>query len=163
MIWLTCYIAIIYAANWAIGEFGFVNVGFGLTAPAGVFFAGLAFTFRDFTHEAIGRRGCLAAIAAGAALSYLLGDGRIALASGAAFLLSELADLAVYDPLRRRNWLAAVGLSNSVGLVLDSAIFLALAFGSLTFIWGQILGKAYMTAIAVVFLWPRRLRTTPAL
>jgi uncharacterized PurR-regulated membrane protein YhhQ (DUF165 family) len=74
-------------------------------------------------------------------------------ASGVAFLLSELADYAVYTPLRERNWLGAVALSNTVGLVLDSVIFLSLAFGSLTFLPGQIVGKAWMTAAAVVVLW----------
>jgi hypothetical protein len=39
--------------------------------------------------------------------------------------------------------------------VLDSALFLWMAFGSLDFIEGQLLGKAYMTALAVaiLFVW----------
>ena len=39
------YIACIVGANWAVATFGPVPVGFGLVAPAGVFFAGLTFTF----------------------------------------------------------------------------------------------------------------------
>jgi uncharacterized PurR-regulated membrane protein YhhQ (DUF165 family) len=75
-----------------------------------------------------------------------------------AFLLSELADFAVYTPLRRRTWLGAVAASNTVGLVIDSALFLWLAFGSLEFLAGQVVGKAWMTALAVVLmaLWRRR-------
>ena len=157
--WLVAalYVGTVFAANWAIQRFGAVPVGFGLAAPAGVYFAGLAFTLRDLTHEALGRRAVLAAIAAGAACSALVSP-RFALASGTAFLLSELADYAVYAPLRRRHWLGAVALSNAVGLVLDSVLFLGLAFGSLAFLPGQVVGKAWMTALAVALLWLWRRR-----
>ena len=151
------YVGTVFAANWAIQRFGAVPVGFGLAAPAGVYFAGLAFTLRDLTHEALGRRAVLAAIVVGAACSALVSP-RFALASGTAFLLSELADFAVYAPLRRRHWLGAVALSNAVGLVLDSVLFLALAFGSLAFLPGQVAGKAWMTALAVALLWLWRRR-----
>jgi uncharacterized PurR-regulated membrane protein YhhQ (DUF165 family) len=152
---LVAYIATIFAANWAILTFGLVPVGFGLLAPAGVYFAGLAFTLRDLTQDALGRRWTYAAIVVGAALSGLL-SGPLAIASGVAFLLSETADLLVYTPLRERRWLFAVGASNVVGLVVDSVLFLLLAFGSLEFLAGQIVGKLLMTAIAIVILWTRR-------
>lgn len=165
MIWFAAYIGTVYAANWALKTYGFIDVGFGLTAPAGVLFAGLAFTFRDLTHESLGRLFCIAAILLGSLFSYVLEDvGKIALASAVAFGLSELADLAVYEPLRRKRWLTAVFASNAVGLVLDSALFLWLAFGSLAFIEGLIVGKAYMTilAIAVLYVWRKRWTGTPA-
>lgn len=152
MIWVAFYIATIFLANWSIATFGLVPVGFGLLAPAGVYFAGLAFTFRDLAHDAIGRRGILLAIALGAAVSVLVSP-QFALASAVAFGLSELADFAVYTPLRERGWLRAVTLSNMVGLVIDSALFLWLAFGSLDFLPGQIVGKLWMTALAVALLW----------
>ena len=145
------YVATIFAANWAIVTFGPVPVGFGLTAPAGVYFAGLAFTLRDLTQEMLGKRAVLIAILVGAALSAALSQ-QFALASGAAFLFSELLDFAVYTPLRRRSWLGAVAASNAVGLVADSALFLTLAFGSLAFLPGQIVGKATMTLLAIVVL-----------
>jgi queuosine precursor transporter len=152
MIALLGYISTIVAANWALQTFGLVPVGFGLVAPAGVYFAGLAFTFRDLTQESLGRRWTVAAILVGAGLSALVSP-QFAVASGVAFLLSELADFAVYTPLRRRHWLSAVALSNTAGLILDSALFLALAFGSLDFLAGQVVGKAWMTALAVIVLW----------
>jgi uncharacterized PurR-regulated membrane protein YhhQ (DUF165 family) len=80
----------------------------------------------------------------------------LGIASGVAFLTSELADFAVYTPLRERHWLGAVTLSNTVGLTIDSALFLFLAFGSLDFLAGQIVGKAWMTALAVLLLWGGR-------
>ncbi len=149
---LVAYIATIFAANWAITTFGPVPVGFGLLAPAGVYFAGLAFTFRDLTQDALGRRWTYFAIVVGAALSGLL-SGQLALASGIAFLVSETADLVVYTPLHERRWLTAVAASNGVGLVVDSALFLWLAFGSLAFLEGQIVGKVEMTVLAVIILW----------
>lgn len=155
MIYLMAYILTIFAANWSISAFGLVPVGFGLVAPAGVYFAGLAFTLRDLTQERLGKHQTLGAIVAGATLSAILSPA-LGLASGAAFLASELADFAVYTPLRRRTWLGAVVLSNTVGLVVDSALFLALAFGSLDFLPGQVVGKAWMTALAVAMLWSAR-------
>lgn len=146
------YLGTIVAANWAITRFGAVPVGFGLLAPAGVYFAGLAFTLRDLLHEAAGTVWVVLAIAAGAGLSFVVASPALALASAAAFGLSELADLGVYSPLRRRRWLVAVAASNAVGLVVDSVLFLSLAFGSLAFLPGQVVGKAWMTLLAVVLL-----------
>lgn len=155
MTWLILYIGTIFAANWALETYGLVPVGFGLMAPAGVWFVGLAFTFRDLAHDAIGRRWVYAAIVVGAGLSALVSPA-FAAASGLSFLVSETADMLVYTPLRERRWLTAVALSNTVGLVLDSVLFLLLAFGSLEFLAGQLVGKAWMTALAVLVLWGAR-------
>ncbi len=92
------------------------------------------------------------AIVVGAIASWVVGSGKIAVASGIAFLLSELADFAVYAPLRERRWLLAVGASSLVGLIIDSALFLWIASGSLDFIWGQMVGKIWTTLLAVVLL-----------
>jgi uncharacterized PurR-regulated membrane protein YhhQ (DUF165 family) len=149
------FAACVVGANWALVTFGLVPIGFGLMAPAGVYFAGISFTVRDLLHRAAGRRVTVIAVAMGAALSMFLGAGapRIAVASGIAFLLSELADLAVYEPLERRGWLRAVAVSNAVGFTVDSALFLWMAFGSVDFITGQLLGKGYMTVLAIAGLW----------
>lgn len=155
------YIATIFAANWAIERFGFVPVGFGFEAPAGVYFAGLAFTLRDLTQALLGKRWVLVAIVAGALLSWVVSP-RFAVASGVAFLVSELADFAVYTPMLQRGWLRAVALSNVVGLFVDSALFLTLAFGSLEFLPGQVIGKAWMTILAVALLVPARRPLSPA-
>lgn len=145
------FIATIFAANWLIEHMGIVSVGFGLMAPAGVFMVGLAFTFRDILHRTLGPKWAVAAILIGAALSYLVSPA-FALASGVAFLVSELADFTVYTPLEKRSWLGAVALSNTVGLLVDSWLFLTLAFGSLEFFWGQVVGKTWMTLAAILVL-----------
>jgi uncharacterized PurR-regulated membrane protein YhhQ (DUF165 family) len=89
------------------------------------------------------------AIIAGAALSYLVAPA-FAVASGAAFLLSESADMAVFTPLARSaDGTARLLASTVVAAVVDSVVFLHLAFGSLAFLDGQVVGKLTMTAAAV--------------
>ena len=164
------FVATVIAANWALNRYGIVPIGFGLHAPAGVYFAGLAFGLRDALHEAGGRRWVLAAIATGALISLIIEDAvkipggmvPIAVASGIAFTISELADLAIYTPLRERQWTAAVIASNTVGAIIDSLLFLTLAFGTVTNWFGNTVGKLYMIAIALPIVWMTR-RAVPRL
>jgi len=155
MIAAVLYVLAIIAANWAISIFGFVPVGFGLLAPAGVYFAGVGFTLRDIVQDQLGRKWVIGVILLGAGVSAIISP-RFALASAVAFLVSELCDFAVYTPLRERGWLRAVALSNLVGLTVDSLLFLYLAFGSVNFIAGQLVGKGWVTLVAIVLLWAWR-------
>jgi uncharacterized PurR-regulated membrane protein YhhQ (DUF165 family) len=145
------YVATIYVANYLIKHYGPVGVGFGLVAPAGVFAAGFAFTFRDLVQRTLGRKLVVLAILIGAAASWTV-SSQFALASATAFLVSEIADFSVYTPLEKRSWLGAIALSNTVGLVVDSFLFLTIAFGSLEFFWGQVVGKGWTTLAAVLML-----------
>lgn len=152
---LAGYIGVIVAANWAVQRFGIVNVGFGLRAPAAVYFVGVAFTLRDLVQNILGRWVSVGAIVVGAGVSAAVSPS-LALASGLAFFCSELADFVVYTPLLRRGWLLALVPANLVGCVVDSLVFLSIAFGSLSLLWGQVLGKAWMTLLAVIVLGPVR-------
>jgi hypothetical protein len=40
------FVAVVYGANWALDRYGVVSIGFGLMAPAGVYFAGVGFSMR---------------------------------------------------------------------------------------------------------------------
>lgn len=163
-LFLAAYVATIPAANWMIGNVGncvafgpcVIPVGFGLVAPSGVLMVGASLVLRDLVHEKLGALVALLAIVAGAALSLLIAPPSLAIASAAAFLLSELGDMAVYTPLRKNSLWAAVLLSGVVGAVIDSAVFLLLAFGSLQFIEGQVVGKLWMTLSAVPVVWLMR-------
>lgn len=117
------FVGLIVAANWLTARYGMVA---GLVT-AGTFAAGLVLLVRDWLQEAAGRWWTLTVIAAGAGLSAWLSSPALALASGVAFAVSELADLAVYTPLRERSKAAAMVASNSVGAVVDSLLFLWLA------------------------------------
>ncbi|MEV3985613.1 VUT family protein [Nonomuraea sp. NPDC049758] len=149
---LTAYMATIPAANIAVAHIGAVPVGFDLVAPAGVYLVGLALVLRDLAREAAGRGPVLAAIAVGTILSYFMADPALAVASAVAFAVAELADFSVYEPLRRRGLLIAMLTSNAIGLLIDSLLFLKLAFGSLEYLPGQVLGKTWMTIAAVILL-----------
>ena len=151
------FLACIPLANWMIGHVGtvcvpsgpcLIPVAPGVMAPSGVLLIGAALVLRDILQRLMGSLWALVAIVAGALLSLLVAPPALVLASGAAFLLSELADFAVYTPLQRRRLLLAVLASSSVGLVVDSLVFLTLAFGSLDHLGGQILGKAWALLIA---------------
>lgn len=141
----------VWAANLALETWGVIEF-LGVEAPAGVLFAGLAFGLRDVLHEVGGARWVLSAILVGATLSWWLSDAAtipggtvsIAVASGCAFLFSELADFSVYAPLRSKHWTSAVIASNTVGAIIDSMLFLWLAFGSQSLLAGQVIGKMLM-------------------
>src|SRR5262245_46098189 len=175
IIFVALFTLTIPAANWLIGHAGtvcqptgpcLVPVGPGLMAPSGVTMAGAALVLRDLVQRRLGVTASSLAILAGAVLSALLAPPALVIASAAAFLLSEFADLAVYTPLARRGLIIAVvasgvvGLvvaSGVVGLVVDSVVFLWLAFGSLEFLLGQIIGKAWMVLLSIpCVVWLRR-------
>jgi queuosine precursor transporter len=165
------FAATIPLANWLIGNVGtvcvpngpcLIPVGFGLTAPSGVLVVGASLVLRDMVHEAGGAKAALIAIGIGGVLSALFAAPALLLASVFAFTLAELADLAVYVPLRERRLWLAVLFSGIAGAIVDSAVFLWIAFGSLEFIEGQIVGKIWMTLIALPFLWFSRPRRVPA-
>ena len=163
---LAGFVACIPAANWLIGNAGtvcapdgpcLVPVAPGIMAPSGVLMIGLALVLRDVVQRALGLAWVVPAILVGAALSAALAPPALVVASGAAFLLSELADTAVYTPLQRRGLVLAVAASSAVGLVIDSAVFLWLAFGSIDYLPGQVIGKAWMVlaALPVIAVWRR--------
>lgn len=144
------FIGCILAANYVTTRYGMVPVGFGLIATAGTYFAGLSFVLRDAVQDSAGKAASIAVIAAGAALSFLISDPFIALASGVAFLLSELGDLLVYTPLRKRGYIRAAVTSNIVGALLDTVVFLTIAgFPLVAALPGQMVGKVLVTLVAV--------------
>ena len=163
---LALFIATIPAANWLIGHVGtvcppggpcLIPVAPGILAPSGVLMVGLGFVLRDLVQRRLGFVAGLGAIIVGALLSAWIAPAAIVIASASAFLLSELADLFVYTPLQRRRFVTAVVASSIVGLAVDSAVFLYLAFGSLEFLPGQILGKLWMVVLTIpVVQWIRR-------
>ncbi len=164
---LAGFIATIPAANWLIGNAGtvcvpsgpcLIPVGFGLMAPSGVLMIGIALVLRDLVQRSLGLRWSLAGILIGAALSWTVAPPALAIASAAAFLFSELADTAVYTPLARKRLILAMVASSLVGTVIDSALFLWLAFDSVHLLPGLVIGKMWMVAAATLALWLLRAR-----
>lgn len=164
-LFLALFVLTIPVANWMIGHVGtvcppgqpcLVPVWPGIMAPSGVVTIGLALVLRDLVQRRLGVWAGLGAIAVGALISFALAPAAIVMASVLAFVLSEAADLLVYTPLQRRRFVLAVVASSAVGLVVDSVVFLGVAFGSLDYLPGQVIGKAWMVLVTIPLLaWIR--------
>jgi hypothetical protein len=134
-------------------------------APAGVFAIGAILVLRDWMQQLRGLLWTMPLVYAAGLISWGVGDlagwtslQKIAVASVVAFTVSETVEAAVFTPIRKRSLTAGVALSATVGLVLDSWLFLTLAFGSLAFLPGQIVGKAEMVAVGVALTGGRSSR-----
>lgn len=126
---ITLYLFAIVAANLLVAQFGpsvavfnaFVFIAFDLTV-------------RDRLHDRWHGRGLgwrmLALIGAGSVLSaaFNLSAIPIAIASLVAFLCAGIADLVVYEWLFKRPRLLRMNGSNVVSALVDSAVFVAIAF-----------------------------------
>lgn len=144
------FVACVLAANYVTTRFDLVPVAPGLTATAGTYFAGLSFVLRDAVQDTLGRAAAFMAIGIGGVLSFGLAAPAIALASVVAFVVSEVADLAVYTPMRDRGYVRAAVASNVVGAVADSVLFLAIAGFGLAALPGQLVGKLAVTLAVVL-------------
>jgi uncharacterized PurR-regulated membrane protein YhhQ (DUF165 family) len=156
---LLAYAGTVPLANWMISNVGTqqfpdgphtIPVGFGFDAPSGVLAIGVSLAARDAVHRLAGRRVALAAIAIGVLLSFVLASPALAAASAFAFALGELIDFAVYVPLSHRSLPAAILASGVAGAVVDSLVFLQIAFGSSMFWQGQVLGKVWVAGLAAL-------------
>lgn len=170
---LAAFIVTIPLGNWVVMNIGttcvpdgpcLIPVWPGLMAPSAVLLAGLALVLRDAVHAWLGAAWSIVAIVIGAVLSAWLSPAALVIASAVAFLFSELADLAVYAPLRKRFPASAVIASGLAGSVVDSLLFLTIAFGSLQYLPGQVLGKFWMSLIAglIIGLLEKRRRAALA-
>lgn len=170
-VFLVAFALCVPLANWLIGNVGTTCVpngpclipvapgfsGKAITAPSGVLAIGLALILRDLVQRRLGVTWAFGAIAVGAVLSATFAPPALVIASTAAFLLSETVDLAIFTPLQKRGLVVAAAASSIVGLVVDSIVFLMLAFGSLDYLAGQILGKFWMILLALPLLaWLRQ-------
>ncbi len=146
------YVGSIVGANYMIGHIGKVipgahvlPVGFGLYAPSGVYLASLALVSRDLLQRSAGTLPGVVAILLGAFISYFISSPKLAFASGFTFLVSETVDFAIFTPLAKRNFAAAVLVSGLFGEFVDSILFLTLAQIPLAIaLKGQLVGKMWV-------------------
>lgn len=155
--WPILVLATVIAANQISTRYGpeasiynaFALIGFDLVA-------------RDRLHDLWGpRRFAYMAllIASGSALSYAVNHdaAQIAIASAAAFGAAALTDLIVYEALKLRPWLERVNGSNIPAAVVDSFVFISIAFGLAgngPIVAGQIFAKIGGGAVwALLIAW----------
>lgn len=144
------YATTIVTANWLTATFGLVPIGFGLAVTAGTFAAGAALIARDWVQTSSGRAITITAIVAGAGLSWWLSTPAIAIASGIAFLVSELVDMGVFTPLRGRSLPIAVVASSVVSAPVDTVLFLYLAGFGVT--WQAVLGQFLVKTVMALLV-----------
>lgn len=156
--WLLSYVVSIVAANWMTATFGLVPIGLGLVVTAGTFAAGFALINRDGVQVTSGKAWALGAIVAGSALSAVTSSPAIALASGLAFLVSELLDFAVFTPLRGRSLPTAVVASSVISAPVDTVLFLHLAGFGVTWqaVLGQFIVKSLIALLAAAWIARRK-------
>ena len=118
------YVALIVAVNYGFTVAPMVALPGGEMWPPISLAVGFVFIARDYAQREIGQRVIIAMLAAGI-LSYVMASPFVAVASVAAFLISEFADWAVYS-FTGRSFARRVLLSSTVGTPIDSAVFLAL-------------------------------------
>ena len=118
------YVILIVAVNYGFTVVPLVALPGGEVWPPISLLVGFIFVARDYAQREIGHRVIIAMLAAGV-LSYVMASPFIAVASVAAFLISEFADWAVYT-FTGRTFARRVLLSSAVGTPIDSAVFLSL-------------------------------------
>jgi uncharacterized PurR-regulated membrane protein YhhQ (DUF165 family) len=164
---LAGFVLSIPAANWLINNIGtvcipdgpcLIPIAPGFMSPSGVLVIGLALVLRDIVHEKLGWKYALTGILVGGVLSGLVAPAAFIVASIVAFTASELADMAVYAPLRKNRLWLAVLLSGIVGATVDSMLFLGIAFQSFDYVVGNTIGKVWMTLLAMPVLLLMRKR-----
>ncbi len=119
----------------------------------------VAFLVTDLTNRSMGPRAARLVIAAGFALAVVLSlwlaGVRIAVASGTAFLVAQLLDVAVFNRLRSGMWWRAPLVSSTIGSIVDTVLFWSIAFvGSglpwVTWALGDFAVKMAMTAFMLL-------------
>ena len=141
-----------YVISIVLVNMGFIYVPmiplFGEMFPPMTLLVGLVFILRDFSQREVGHK-VLIAMGIGAALSYIMADPFVAIASVVAFSISEIVDWAVYTytkrPLRQR-----ILLSSAISTPIDSAVFLSILgfFSPIGFLL-MVLGKM----VAAIIVW----------
>lgn len=98
----------------------------------GAFSYPLAFLVTDTTNRLLGPRVARRVVYLGFAIAVVLSvwfaTPRIAIASGTAFLLGQLLDIAIFNRLVSRSWWQAPSFSSLAGSAADTVVFFSLAF-----------------------------------
>mgnify|MGYP000353010910 CR=1 FL=1 len=142
------YLASIIIVNFAFTYLPMISLPFGQTIPVGTFLVGFIFVLRDFSQREIGAYVYLAMLI-GVALSYLMADPFVALASAVAFGVSELVDALVFTytkkPMRDR-----VLISSAASTPLDSIVFLGM-LGMLN--WFGLVVMVCVKMLGAIVVW----------
>ena len=124
------------------------------------------FLLTDLTNRQLGKAAADKVVLAGflvaMPISWYLSGPRIAIASGTAYLSSQLLDVRIFDRLRHRSWWMAPLVSTTIASAVDSSLFVSIAFLGLPVPWVTwgIGDFGMKVGMAVVMLLPFRALTT---
>jgi hypothetical protein len=150
------YVALIVAVNWGFTVVPLVKMPGGEMWPPMSLAVGFIFVVRDFAQREVGHR-VLIAMLIGAGLSYVMASPYVAIASAAAFLVSELVDWLVYT-FTRRPLAARILYSSLLGTPVDSVVFLW-GIGHLTATGVVVMTISKMVGAMIVWWMIRRRET----
>jgi uncharacterized PurR-regulated membrane protein YhhQ (DUF165 family) len=128
----------------------------------GAFTYPVAFLVTDLTNRAVGataaRRVVWLGFPVAVAVSLALAPWRIGVASGLAFLVSQLMDVVVFNRWRTQTWWKAPLIGSVVASVVDTAVFFAIAFAGTDLDWMQLAAGdlSIKWLMAAVLLLPYR-------
>lgn len=122
MKYMFAYILTIVLTNFGFAFIHPVDIGFGLFSPMALV-AGAVFVVRDFAQRAVGHR-VLFGMMAGCAISYVMADPFVAIASAASFAVSELVDWCTYT-VTKKPFYQRILLSSLIATPIDTVVFLA--------------------------------------
>lgn len=107
---------------------------------------------------AVARRVAWVGFAVGLILSAVFAPPRVAFASGTAFIVSQLLDVAVFNRLRQQSWWKAPLFGSAAASVVDTSIFFGLAFAGTAVPWLPLAGGdlGVKLAMALLLLPPYR-------
>lgn len=142
------YVALIVAVNYGFTVVPPLKLPDGTLWPPMSLAVGFIFVVRDFAQREIGHR-VLIAMLIGAALSYVMAAPYVAVASAAAFLISEAVDWLVYT-VTRRPLSQRILYSSLLGTPVDSAVFL-LMLGF--FSWTGVVLMTLSKLIGALVVW----------
>jgi uncharacterized PurR-regulated membrane protein YhhQ (DUF165 family) len=131
LIALTAMTLVVLASNILV-QHPFTHLGLGDYLTWGAFTYPFSFLVTDLSNRRFGPKGARRVVYVGfvlaVALSVVLATPRIAIASGAAFLLAQLLDIQIFSRLRNHAWWMPPFVSSVISSGLDTAIFFSFAF-----------------------------------
>lgn len=161
---LAAFLLSIPFANWWLDRHGLYDAPLLGPIPSAVWVVGIAFVLRDVAQITLGRALAWTAIVVGAVLSWWLASPHLAVASGVAFAWSESTDALVFTPLANRGgaraFVLGVSISGYAASVVDSALFVRIAFGSYAGWWQLTVAKIAFVVLATPVAYLIRQRVT---
>lgn len=124
----------------------------------GAFAYPFAYLVTDLTNRAVGasqaRRVAWCGFAVAVCISLGVAPWRIAVASGVAFIVSQLTDVSLFNRLRAQAWWKAPLIGSVIASIIDTLLFFSLAFAGTDLDWLPLaigdLGVKWLMALALL-------------